>query len=62
MKEKRYHYGIKPHKILEINLIRNIQDFYEDNKTFLEDMKKKLNKWRDITIFPDGKAQCLIVV
>lgn len=55
--------ALSPIKDLEVHLIRNMQDFYEENyKTFLEDTEKNLNKWRNITMFPDGKTQCCIVV
>ena len=55
--------ALSPIKDLEVHLIRNMQDFYEEiYKTFLDDVEKNLNKWRNITTFPDGKTQCHIVV
>ena len=45
-------------KYLGINIIKYVQDLCEENyKTLMKEIKEELNKWRDISMFMDGKTK-----
>ena len=48
---------LKNYQIPEINLIKDLKDFYNENyKTVLREIKEDLNKWRNV-LFTDWKTQ-----
>ena len=58
LKLKTIPFTLAPSKIkyFGINLTKYIQDLYEENyKTLINEIKKELNKWRDIPMFMDKK-------